>query len=36
MNNDEELLKRKIDVLTYNSLHPLIRERILNEQRIIL
>ena len=32
----EELLKRKVDVLTYNSLHPLLKERILNEQEVIL
>jgi len=32
----EELLKRKVDVLTYNSLHPLLKQRILSEQEIIL
>lgn len=32
----EELLKRKVDVLTYNSLHPLLRDRILREQEVIL
>ena len=32
----EELLKREVDVLTYNSLHPLLKERILNEQEVIL
>lgn len=32
----EERLKRKADVLTYNSLHPLIKERILREQKVIL
>jgi len=32
----EELLKMKVDVLTYNSLHPLLKERILNEQEVIL
>ncbi len=32
----EELLGRKVDVLTYNSLHPLIKENILKEQEIIL
>jgi len=31
----EELLKMEVDVLTYNSLHPLIKERILNEQEVI-
>ncbi len=32
----EELLKRKVDVLTYNSLYPPLKERILNEQEVIL
>lgn len=32
----EETLKRKVDVLTYNSLHPLLRDRILQEQKVIL
>ena len=32
----EELLKIGVDVLTYNSLHPLLRDRILNEQEVIL
>jgi len=32
----EELLKRKVDVLTYNSLHPLLKDRILSEQEVIL
>ncbi|OIO01847.1 hypothetical protein COS16_07980 [Candidatus Desantisbacteria bacterium CG02_land_8_20_14_3_00_49_13] len=32
----EETLKRKVDVLTYNSLYPLLRDRILREQRVIL
>lgn len=32
----EDILKRKVDVLTYNSLNPLLRDRILNEQEIIL
>ncbi|MFQ6135883.1 MAG: nucleotidyltransferase family protein [Candidatus Hydrothermarchaeales archaeon] len=32
----EELLKMKVDVLTYNSLHPLLKERILSEQEVIL
>lgn len=32
----EKLLRRKVDVLTYNSLHPLLKDRILNEQKIIL
>lgn len=32
----EERLGKKVDVLTYNSLHPLLKERILNEQVVIL
>ena len=32
----EELLKTKVDVLTYNSLHPLLKDRILREQKVIL
>jgi predicted nucleotidyltransferase len=32
----EEVLGRKVDLLTYNSLHPLLRDRILQEQRVIL
>lgn len=32
----EELLKMKVDVLTYNSLHPLLKERILSEQEVVL
>lgn len=32
----EETLKRKVDVLTYDSLHPLLRDRILDEQKVIL
>lgn len=32
----EELLKTKVDVLTYNSLHPLLKDRILSEQEVIL
>jgi predicted nucleotidyltransferase len=32
----EELLGRKADVLTYNSLHPLLKDRILKEQEVIL
>ncbi len=32
----EELLKREVDVLTYNSLHPLLKDRILREQEVIL
>ena len=32
----EELLRKKVDVLTYDSLHPLLKERILSEQVAIL
>lgn len=32
----EELLKRKVDVLTYNSLHTLLKDKILSEQEAIL
>lgn len=32
----EDLLKMGVDVITYNSLHPLIKERILSEQEVIL
>ncbi len=32
----EELLGRNVDVLTYDSLHPLLRDRILSEQVTIL
>ena len=32
----EEKLGRKIDLITYNSIHPMLKERILNEEvRII-
>lgn len=32
----EELLHRKVDILTYDSLHPLLREGILSEQKALL
>lgn len=32
----EEVLERKVDVLTYDSLHPLLKERILKEQEAII
>jgi len=32
----EDALQRKVDVLTYNSLHPLLKDRILKEQKVIL
>ncbi len=32
----EDKLKKKVDLLTYNSIHPLLKERILKEEiRII-
>jgi len=31
-----EKLKRKVDVITYNSIHPMLKEQILNEQVKIL
>jgi len=32
----EKSLRRDVDLLTYNSIHPLLRDRILNEEvRII-
>jgi predicted nucleotidyltransferase len=31
-----DLLHRDVDVLTYNSLHPLLKKRILSEQKVIL
>ena len=32
----EESLGRNVDLITYNSLHPLLRDHILSEQVIIL
>lgn len=32
----EKALKTKVDVLTYNSLHPLLKDKILSEQKVIL
>lgn len=32
----EDVLRRKVDVLTYKSLHPLLKDRILSEQEVIL
>jgi predicted nucleotidyltransferase len=32
----EEALGRRVDVLTYDSLHPLLRDRVLKEQKPIL
>ena len=31
----EELLNRKVDVVTFNSLHPYLRDSILSEQVVI-
>ena len=32
----EKKLDRKVDVLTYNSIHPLLKNIILDEQKVIL
>ncbi len=32
----EERLGKKVDVLTYDSLHPLLKDRILHEQEAVL
>ena len=32
----EESCEKKVDLLTYNSIHPLLKDRILKEQVIIL
>ena len=32
----EQALGRKVDILTYSSIHPRLRERILAEQVVIL
>ena len=32
----EEKLRRKVDLLTYNSIHPLLKKRILGEEVRIL
>ncbi len=32
----EDILKKKVDLLTYKSLHPLLKERILREEKKIL
>ena len=32
----QELLRRNVDVITYKSLHPLLKERILSEEEVIL
>lgn len=32
----EEKLRKKVDVLTYGSIHPLLKERILKEEKRIL
>jgi predicted nucleotidyltransferase len=31
----EELLGRRVDLLTFNSLHPLLKDKILKEQPIL-
>jgi len=32
----EEVLQRKVDVLTFDSLHPRLKDNILNEQEAVL
>jgi hypothetical protein len=32
----EELLGLRVDVLTYGSLHPLLKDKVLSEQKVIL
>lgn len=31
----QKKLGRKVDLLTYNGIHPLLRDKILNEQKVI-
>jgi len=31
----EDVLKKKVDLLTYDAIHPLLRDIILNEQQVI-
>jgi predicted nucleotidyltransferase len=31
----EEALEKKVDVITYNSIHPLLKERILKDQQVL-
>lgn len=32
----EDTLRRKVDVLTFGSLHPLLKKRIMDEQQAVL
>jgi uncharacterized protein len=32
----EDILNKKVDVLTYDSIHPLLKNIILDEQKVIL
>ena len=32
----QKALQRKVDLLTFKSVHPLLKERILSEQKVIL
>jgi len=32
----EDRLGRNVDLITYRSLHPLLKERVLNEQKVII
>lgn len=31
----EKKLKKKVDIVTYNAIHPLLRDQIMEEQKII-
>jgi len=31
-----KILHKKVDLLTYNSVHPLLRDRIFQEQKVII
>ncbi len=32
----EDILQRNVDVLTYDSLHPMLKERIMDEQQAVM
>lgn len=32
----EDVLQRKVDVLTFDSLHPLLKDRIMEEQQAVM
>jgi len=31
----EDALEKKVDIITYNSIHPLLKERILKDQQVL-